>query len=99
MIERKSKKYIKENCVCYDMIDNDNSIIAIRVEPDNGYQLVHKDGTEQLPVSGFALININSIEIFDNYYAISSDIDITDDDELTAEEALDIITGGSADEA
>lgn len=90
MTERISTAYTKEHCTCYDVYNANEEIIAVKLVPDNGYELIH-DG---YAVSGFALININAIDDFVGYIPQTS----AEDDELTAEEALAIITGGGADE-
>lgn len=91
MTEIMSTAYSKEHCTCYDVYGSSNSLIAVKLVPDEGYELVNNG----YAVSGFALINVNAIASFDEYSPRRQD----KDDELTAEEALDIITGGSADEA
>lgn len=91
MTERISTSYSKEHCTCYDVYDRTENYIAVKLVPDEGYKLFNSG----YAISGFALININVINTFDEYSLQRSG----NDEELSAEEALAIITGGSADEA
>ena len=88
MIQKVSTTYIKEHCTCYDEYE-DNVLVAVMIEPESGYKLRYMDNENTYDVSGFALINVNVINIFDNYVAIE---DIGDDKELTPEQSLDYIT-------
>lgn len=90
MTEIISTAYGKEHCTCYDVYDRDKNYIAVKLVPDEGYKLLNGG----YAISGFALININVINTFDEYSLQRQD----KDDELTAEEALAIITGGSVNE-
>ena len=81
MIQKVSTTYSKEHCTCYDEYE-DNVLVAVMIEPENGYKLRYTDNENTYDVSGFALININMIEIFDSYTAIE---DIGDNKELTPE--------------
>ena len=81
MIQKLSTTYIKEHCTCYDEYE-DNVLVAVMIEPESGYKLRYMDNENTYDVSGFALININMIEIFDSYTAIE---DIEDNKELTPE--------------
>lgn len=90
-----STEYVIDYCTCYDLINASGTTIAVEIEPHSGYRLVYlgDDGTES-EISGFAILNINAIDTFNNYVAISA----ISDDELTAEEALAIITGEAENE-
>ena len=55
------------------------------VEPESGYKLRYTDDSSSYDVSGFALINVNAIDTFDNYIAIE---DTEDDKELIPEQPL-----------
>lgn len=90
MIQKLSTTYSKEHCVCYDEYE-DNVLVAVMIEPDSGYKLRYTDNENTYDVSGFALVNINMIDIFDSYTAIE---DTEDDKELTPEQSLAYITGG-----
>ena len=81
MIQKLSTTYSKEHCTCYDEYE-DNVLVAVMIEPESGYKLRYTDDENIYDVSGFALININMIEIFDSYTAIE---DIEDNKELTPE--------------
>lgn len=94
MIKQLSKTYSKEHCTCYDEYDGD-TLVAVMIEPESGYKLRYTDNENTYDVSGFALINVNVIDIFDNYTAIK---DTEDDKELTPEQSLAYITGGMTDE-
>ena len=59
------------------------------IEPEIGYKLRYTDNENTYDVSGFALININMIEIFDSYPAIQ---DIEDNKELIPEQPSAYIT-------
>lgn len=88
MIETVSKLYHKDHCICYDVKNTDGALVAIKIIPENGYHLIHEEenGTKS-ELYGFMLLNVNSIDTFNDFMAVGSD------DELTAEEALAIITG------
>ena len=81
MIQKLSTTYSKEHCTCYDEYE-DNVLVAVMIEPESGYKLRYTNDENSYDVSGFALININMIEIFDSYTAIE---DIEDNKELTPE--------------
>lgn len=81
MIQKVSTTYSKEHCICYDEYE-DNVLVAVMIEPESGYKLRYTDNENTYDVSGFALININMIEIFDSYTAIE---DIEDNKELISE--------------
>lgn len=55
------------------------------IEPESGYKLRYADDSISYDVSGFALINVNAIDTFDNYTAIE---DTEDDKELIPEQPL-----------
>lgn len=98
MIKQLSKTYSKEHCTCYDEYDGD-TLVAVMIEPESGYKLRYADGEDSYDISGFALINVNAIDTIDCYSAVEeSTITPTEDEELSAEEALSIITGGVSDE-
>ena len=78
MIQKVSTTYSKEHCTCYDEYE-DNVLVAVMIEPESGYKLRYTDNENTYDVSGFALININMIEIFDSYTAIE---DIEDNKEI-----------------
>ena len=84
MIQKLSTTYSKEHCTCYDEYE-DNVLVAVMIEPENGYKLRYMDNENTYDVSGFALINVNVIDIFDGYTAIE---DTEDDKELTPEQSL-----------
>ena len=88
MIQKVSTTYSKEHCTCYDEYE-DNVLVAIMIEPDSGYKLIYHDNENEYDVSGFALVNVNVINTFDNYTAIE---DTEDDKELTPEQSLAYIT-------
>lgn len=88
MIQKLSTTYTKEHCTCYDEYE-DNVLVAVMIEPDSGYKLIYHYNENAYDISGFALVNVNVINIFDNYVAIE---DIGDDKELTPEQSLDYIT-------
>ena len=88
MIQKVSTTYSKEHCTCYDEYE-DNVLVAVMIDPENGYKLRYTDNENTYDVSGFALININMIEIFDSYIAIE---DIEDNEELTPEQPSAYIT-------
>lgn len=94
MIQKLSATYNKEHCICYDEYE-DNVLVAVMIEPESGYKLRYMDNENTYDVSGFALINVNVIDIFDGYTAIE---DTEDDKELTPEQSLAYITGGMTDE-
>lgn len=98
MIQKLSTTYNKEHCTCYDEYDK-NALVAVMIEPESGYKLRYTDDNSNYDVSGFALVNANAIDTFDNYTAVEESTETpTDDDELSAEEALSIITGGGTDD-
>ena len=88
MIQKISTTYSKEHCTCYDEYE-DNVLVAVMIEPESGYKLRYVDNENTYDVSGFALININMIEIFDSYTAIE---DIEDSKELIPEQQSAYIT-------
>lgn len=88
MIQKVSTTYSKEHCICYDEYE-DNVLVAVMIEPESGYKLRYIDNENTYDVSGFALININMIEIFDSYAAIE---DIEDNKELSPEQSSAYIT-------
>nr|DAG55803.1 MAG TPA: hypothetical protein [Caudoviricetes sp.] len=94
MIQKLSTTYSKEHCTCYDEYEDD-ALVAVMIEPESGYKLKYRDNENTYDVSGFALINVNVIDIFDGYTAIE---DTEDDKELTPEQSLAYITGGMTDE-
>lgn len=94
MIQKLSTTYSKEHCTCYDEYE-DNILVAVMIEPESGYKLRYTDNENTYDVSGFVLVNINMIDIFDSYTAIE---DTKDDKELTPEQSLAYITGGVTDE-
>lgn len=94
MIQKLSTTYSKEHCTCYDEYEDD-ALVAVMIEPESGYKLRYMDNENTYDVSGFALINVNVIDIFDGYTAIE---DTEDDKELTPEQSLAYITGGMTDE-
>ena len=82
MIQKKSTTYSKEHCTCYDEYE-DNVLVAVMIERESGYRIRYKDNENTYDVSGFALINVNVIDTFDNYTAIE---DIEDNKELIPEQ-------------
>lgn len=88
MIQKLSTTYNKEHCTCYDEYE-DNVLVAVMIDPDSGYKLRYADDKCSYDVSGFALINVNVINTFDNYTAIE---DVVDDKKLTPEQSLAYIT-------
>ena len=88
MIQKVSTTYSKEHCICYDEYE-DNVLVAVMIEPKSGYKLRYADDNCSYDVSGFALVNVNVINTFDNYTAIEN---TEDDKELTPEQSLDYIT-------
>ena len=88
MIQKPSTTYSKEHCTCYDAFDG-YALVAVMIEPDSGYKLRYADDNCCYDVSGFALVNVNVINTFDNYTAIE---DTEDDKELTPEQSLAYIT-------
>lgn len=88
MIQKLSTRYTKEHCTCYDEYE-DNVLVAVMIEPDSGYKLRYADDNCGYDVSGFALVNVNVINTFDNYTAIEN---TEDDNELTPEQSLAYIT-------
>lgn len=98
MIQKLSKTYSKEHCTCYDEYDGD-TLVAVMIEPESGYKLRYFDSKDSYDISGFALINANALDSFERYSAVEeSTITPTEDEELSAEEALSIITGGVSDD-
>ena len=98
MIKQLSKTYSKEHCTCYDEYDGD-TLVAVMIEPESGYKLRYDDGEGSYDISGFALINANAIDTIDCYTAVEEGTETsTEDEELSAEEALSIITGGGTDD-
>ena len=75
MIQKVSTTYSKEHCICYDEYE-DNVLVAVMIEPESGYKLRYTDNENTYDVSGFALININMIEIFDNYAAVDVSLEL-----------------------
>lgn len=94
MIQKLSTAYSKEHCICYDEYEDD-VLVAVMIEPESGYKLRYADGEDSYDISGFALVNVNVIDIFDKYTTIE---DTEDDKELTPEQSLAYITGGVTDE-
>ena len=88
MIQKLSTTYNKEHCTCYDEYE-DNVLVAVMIEPDSGYKLRYADDNCGYDVSGFALVNVNAINTFDNYTAIEN---TEDDKEMTPEQSLAYIT-------
>lgn len=98
MIKQLSTTYSKEHCTCYDAFDGD-TLVAVMIEPKGGYKLRYNDGKDSYDISGFALINARSLETFGCYSAVEEGTETsTEADELSAEEALSIITGGGTDD-
>lgn len=98
MIKQLSKTYTKEHCTCYDEYDGD-TLVAVMIEPESGYKLRYADSEDSYDISGFALINVNAIDTIDCYMAVEEGTETsTEDEELSAEEALSIITGGVSDD-
>lgn len=98
MTQRLSTAYSKEHCTCYDELNGDN-LVAVTVVPDDGYKLRYADKDDAYDISGFALININVIDTFDNYTAVENGTETpTDADEISDSEALAIITSGGIDD-
>lgn len=82
MIQKVSTTYSKEHCTCYDEYE-DNILVAVMIEPESGYKLRYTDDSSSYDVSGFALININMIEIFDSYTAVDVSLELPIDNEET----------------
>ena len=82
MIQKVSTTYSKEHCTCYDEYE-DNVLVAVMVEPESGYKLRYTDNENTYDVSGFALINVNMIEIFDSYIAVDVSLELPIDNEET----------------
>ena len=82
MIQKISTTYSKEHCTCYDELIG-NKVVAIMIEPESGYKLRYTDNENTYDVSGFALININMIEIFDSYTAVDVSLELPIDNEET----------------
>ena len=89
MIQKVSTTYSKEHCICYDEYE-DNVLVAVMIEPENGYKLRYTDNENTYDVSGFALVNVNAIDTLNNYAAvdISLELPIYNEDTQT-----DIIKG------
>lgn len=86
---------------------DDNGILSLIIEPCEGFKLRHKgDNTYS---TSLVAISANREELLNEFIAVPIDEPdekveefpqmSAEDDELTAEEALAIITGGSANEA
>lgn len=88
MIQKVSTIYSKEHCTCYDEYE-DNVLVAVMIEPESGYKLRYTDNENTYDVSGFALVNVNVINTFDNYTAIE---DTEDDKEPIPEQPSAYIT-------
>lgn len=98
MIKQLSKTYSKEHCTCYDEYDGD-TLVAVMIKPESGYKLRYADGEDSYDISGFALVNVNAIDAIDCYMAVEKGTETpTEDEELSVEEALSIITGGVSDD-
>ncbi len=98
MIKQLSTAYSKKHCTCYDAFDGD-TLVAVMVEPENGYKLRYNDGKDSYDISGFALVNVRSLDTFGCYVAVEeSTITPTEADEISDTEALAIITGGNGDD-
>ena len=98
MIKQLSTTYSKEHCICYDELIKDK-VVAVMIEPESGYKLRYADGEDNYDISGFALVNVNAIDTIDCYMAVEKGTETpTEDEELSAEEALSIITGGVSDD-
>ena len=82
MIQKVSTTYSKEHCICYDEYE-DNVLVAVMIEPESGYKLRYMDNENTYDVSGFALINVNVIDIFDNYAAVDISLELPIDNEET----------------
>ena len=82
MIQKVSTTYGKEHCTCYDEYE-DNVLVAVMIEPESGYKLRYMDNENTYDVSGFALINVNMIEIFDSYTAVDVSLELPIDNEET----------------
>ena len=82
MIQKISTTYSKEHCTCYDELIG-NKVVAIMIEPESGYKLRYTDNENTYDVSGFALINVNMIEIFDSYPAVDVSLELPIDNEET----------------
>lgn len=97
MIKQLSKTYSKEHCTCYDEYDDD-TLVAVMIEPESGYKLRYDDGENSYDISGFALINANAIDTIDCYTAVEEGTETsTDADEISDSEALSIIISGGND--
>ena len=82
MIQKVSTTYSKEHCTCYDEYE-DNVLVAVMIEPESGYKLRYIDNENTYDVSGFALVNVNVIEIFDSYIAVDVSLELPIDNEET----------------
>lgn len=89
MIQKLSATYSKEYCTCYDEYE-DNVLVAVMIEPENGYKLRYMDNENTYDVSGFALINVNVIDTLNNYAAVDVSLELPIDNEETQ---TDIIKG------
>lgn len=89
MIQKLSTAYSKEHCTCYDEYE-DNVLVAVMIEPESGYKLRYMDNENTYDVSGFALVNVNVINTFDNYTAVDISLELPIDNEDTQ---TDIIKG------
>lgn len=93
MIQRLSTAYSKEHCTCYDEFDGD-TLVAVMIEPENGYKLRYNDGKDSYDISGFALVNANVIDTLERYTAVEeSTITPTEDEEIPDSLSLAIIKG------
>lgn len=75
MIQKLSTTYSKEHCTCYDEYE-DNVLVAVMIEPENGYKLRYTDNENIYDVSGFALINVNVIDTLNNYAAVDVSLEL-----------------------
>ena len=89
MIQKVSTTYTKEHCTCYDEYE-DNVLVAVMIEPENGYKLRYTDNENTYDVSGFALVNVNVIDTLNNYAAVDVSLELPIDNEETQ---TDIIKG------
>lgn len=87
-------------------VEEDNGIQTLVVEPNAGYKL-RRIGDDTYSTMQIAL-SPRFVDLLDNYHTVPIDtpdeeaekppILPTEDEELSAEEALSIITGGASDE-
>ena len=82
MIQKVSTIYSKEHCTCYDEYE-DNVLVAVMIEPENGYKLRYTDNESTYDVSGFALVNVNVIDTLNNYAAVDISLELPIDNEET----------------